>query len=414
MRLFPAVLPFLVALILCGGTTNGGENDWTQWRGPSRDGKVAGPTWPETLTSANFKQLYRIPLSPSYSGPLVADEKIFVTETRDKKTEVASALDRKTGKVLWTAEWPGSLTVPFFAASNGSWIRATPALDGDTLYVAGMRDLLVALDATNGKERWRVDLMAQFKSELPAFGFVSSPLVRGDFVFVQAGGGLVKLEKKTGKVVWRSLEDGGGMSSSAFSSPVLGIVGGREQLLVQTRQKLCGLDPETGKLFWETEVPAFRGMNILTPTVIGENIFTSSYGGKSFLYKVGGTTDKQSLDSVWENKTQAYMSSPVVLGNYVYLHLRNQRFTCIDITTGKEQWTTKPYGQYWSMVLQGDRILALDEKGDLHFIRANPAKFELISTLKVSEDPTWAHLAVSGQEVVIRELNALAVYRWTP
>ncbi len=407
----------LVVTSLCGllggvAFAADAEQPWTQWRGNSRDGSFVGPAWPDTITADNLQKVYRVPLSPSYSGPIVLGDRVFVTETRDKKTEVVSALDRKDGKVLWSVEWDGAISVPFFAAANGSWIRATPACDGETLYVAGIRDVVVALDVKNGAERWRADLMQKFSSPLPAFGFVSSPLLRGDALFVQAGGGLVKLDRKSGEVLWRVLENGDGMNGSAFSSPVLAVVGGREQLLVQTRQKLCGVDPESGKVFWSTDVPAFRGMNILTPTVIEGNIFTSSYGGKSFLYKVAGNTDAQEVSPLWENKTQAYMSSPVVVGNYVYVHLRNQRFTCIDLTTGKEQWTTKPYGQYWSLVLQGDKILALDERGELLLIRANPEKFELLGSRKISEDSTWAHLAVSGNQVIVRELKALAVYEW--
>jgi hypothetical protein len=63
------------------------------------------------------------------------------------------------------------MTVPFFAASNGSWIRATPAVADGRIYVAGMRDLLVCLDSATGKEIWRVDFMTALESPLPAFGF---------------------------------------------------------------------------------------------------------------------------------------------------------------------------------------------------------------------------------------------------
>ena len=111
------------------------------------------------------------------------------------------------------------MQVPFFAASNGSWIRSTPCADDGRVYVAGMRDVLVCLDAANGQEIWRIDFTKDLESPLQAFGFVSSPLVIGDHVFVQAGAGFVKLDKATGKVVWRVLEDGGGMWGSAFSSP---------------------------------------------------------------------------------------------------------------------------------------------------------------------------------------------------
>ena len=106
------------------------------------------------------------------------------------------------------------------------------------------------------------------------------------------------------------------------------------------------------------------------------------------------------------------MSTPVIIDGHAYLHLRNQRFTCLDLKTGEERWTTKPYGQYWSMVAQGRRILALDERGDLLLIQANPAEFQLIDSRHISDSPTWGHLAFGGDSLYVRELNALAAYRW--
>ena len=63
---------------------------------------------------------------------------------------------------------------------------------------------------------------------------------------------------------------------------------------------------------------------------------------------------------------------------------------------------------------QGNKILALDERGELLLIRANPEKIELLDTRTVSSDPTWAHLAVCVHEVFIREMRAMAVYHWNP
>ncbi len=389
---------------------NSASTDWNQWRGPTRDGQSPGSAWPESLDEGRLTQAWRIPLGPSYSGPIVVGKLVFTTQTRDKTTEVVTAHDRATGQEVWRVEWPGALKVPFFAAANGDWIRATPACDGERLYVAGMRDVLVCLSAADGKEIWRVDFVEQLKTPVPSFGFVSSPLVVGEHVIVQAGASVVKLDKLTGKIEWRSLTDGGGMWGSAFSSPVLATLAGREQLIVQTREKLAGLDPATGEPLWQQTVPAFRGMNILTPTVLGDGIFTSSYGGKSFLYRLAA--EGNGVSQAWENKTQGYMSSPVVIEGHAYLHLRNQRFTCLDLATGREAWTTTPFGQYWSLIARGDRILALDQRGDLRLIRATPEKFDLLSSRKISDDETWAHLASSGDQLFIRELNALAAYRW--
>lgn len=415
------VVGLVAALLWIGGSTTraaepvAGEKSatWPQWRGPSRDGfTAAGSRWPDRIDAANLKQTWRVELGPSYSGPIVAADRVFVTETEKAANEVVRALDRGTGKELWQARWKGSMRVPFFAMSNGSWIRATPAYDGESLFVAGMRDVLVSLDAESGEERWRVDFVAEFNKSLPSFGFISSPLVVGDHVYVQAGGAARKLDKNSGKQVWASLDDGGGMYGSAFSSPIIAKVAGKEQLLIQTRQKLAGVDVESGDVLWSQGITAFRGMNILTPAVFGDSIFTSSYGGKAWLFQVGRDGDAFTLDEVWNENKQAYMSTPVFIDNYAYLHLKNQRFTCIDLRTGETKWTTRPYGKYWSLVANGDRILALDQRGDLLLIRATPEKFDLLDERKISNDSTWAHLAVCGPEVFVRELKAMTAYRW--
>lgn len=391
---------------------------WPQWRGPNRDGTIDAAPWPAQLSGEALQLLWRVELGPSYSGPIVAENLVFVTETHDKRREIVRALDRHTGQQRWETAWDGAMSVPFFAKANGDWIRSTPAYDGESLFVAGMRDVLVCLDAATGEARWRVDFVAELGTPLPDFGCVCSPLVDGDYVYIQAGAGFCKLDKRTGKIIWRTLTDAGGMYGSAFSSPYLAHLNNQRQILVQTRQRLAGVDPESGDVLWSAAIPAFQGMNILTPTVIGDAVFTSAYGGKSLLLSVPRSsgdvkaTREREAEPVWTNKATGYMSTPVVINGHIYLHLRNRRFQCIDAATGESRWTTTPFGEYWSIVANGDRILALDERGELLLMRANPEKFDLLDSRKISDDPTWAHLAVCGETVFVRELNALAAYRW--
>jgi outer membrane protein assembly factor BamB len=386
--------------------------NWPQWRGPTRDGFVAGADWPTKLDKDHLISFWHVDLGPSYSGPIVAADRVFVTETKDAKNEVVHALDRATGKELWKTDWPGAMSVAFMAKRNGDWIRSTPAYDGKSLFVAGMRDVLTCIDAATGKQRWRIDFVEQYKTPLPAFGFVCSPLVVGDFVYVQAASGFCKVDKQTSKVAWRILEETGGMYGSAFSSPILSTICGTKQIVVQTRQKLAGVDPDSGKVYWSQAIPAMLGMNILTPTMLGDKIFTSAYGGGSRLLEITKSGDEFKVKKLWDNGMQGYMSTPVVIEGYAYLHLRNKQFTCVDLKTGEQKWKTDPYGQYWSLVAHKDMILALDQRGELLLIRATPAKFDLLDSRKISEEETWAHLAVCGGEVFVRELNGVTAYRW--
>ena len=389
-------------------------SDWPQWRGPQRDGKFEGPAWPNKLDTNHLKRTWRVELGPSYSGPIIDGDRVFTTESKDKKFEVVTAFDRKTGKELWRAQWEGAMSVPFFAKANGDWIRSTPTCDGESLFVAGMRDVLVCLDSQTGKERWRFDFVKTLGTTMPDFGFVCSPLVDGDAVYVQAGASFVKLNKRTGELVWRTLNNKGGMDGSAFSSSMIAELAGKRQLILQMREKLAGVDPVDGKVLWEQPVEAFRGMNILTPVVQKDLLFTSTYGGKTIGFKVAQADGKFTVTEAWKHKAQGYMSTPVVIDGVAYNHLKSQRVMAIEVETGRELWTSdESFGKYWSLVAQGDRILALDQRGILFLVHANKGKFDLIDQRKLTDSETWAHLAVAGDELFVRELNALVAYRWS-
>ena len=391
------------------------KNDlsWPQWRGPTRDGYVEkGSPWPKGISKEKLRLSWRKELGKGYPGPVLSEKLVFTVESKGKN-EIVRAFDKASGEQKWEASWPGSMSVPFFAWKNGSWVRSTPAYDGKNLYVAGMRDFLVCLDADTGKKKWSVDFMKRYKAPLPAFGFVCSPLIDGDHLYVQAGSGLVQLDKETGKSIWRTLSDKGGMYGSAFSSPTIASPQGKRQLLVQTRTDLAGVDLKDGKVLWRQPIKAFRGMNILTPTIFGNGIFTSSYGGKTLLFDLSETPSGFSVSEKWQNRQEGYMSGPIIIDGFCYIHLRKQRMTCIDMKNGDTKWISeKSFGKYMSMVSNGKEIIALDEDGTLYLIEPNSQKLSIRESREISEEPSWAHLAISGRQIFVRELEAIACYEW--
>ena len=85
------------------------------------------------------------------------------------------------------------------------------------------------------------------------------------------------------------------------------------------------------------------------------------------------------------------------------MHLGNRRLDCIDLATGESRWRTESFGRYWSMAWQGDKILALDERGELLLIRADPERFELLDRREIGSEESWGHVAVAGERVFVRE-----------
>jgi outer membrane protein assembly factor BamB len=411
----PIILTGLLFLVLSATTTKtvAESGSWPQWRGPTRDGQVTGPAWPQDLDEARLQLQWEVPLGPSYSGPIVVGDRVFTTETVDKEREVVSAFDRQQGKLLWRTEWDGAMKVPFFANKNGSWIRSTPACDGKRLYVAGIRDTLACLDVEDGSVVWRVDFVEKLGTSLPSFGCVCSPLVADGAVYMQAGASVVRMNADTGEIVWRAMAAKGGMMDSAFSSPIIATLGGQPQLVIQTREELAGLDLEMGAVLWQQPVKAYRGMNILTPVVQGDLVLTSTYGGRTLGFRVTREGDEFRVEQAWQHKSQGYMSTPVIVDNHLYHHLRSQRVMCVDVFTGEERWTSdRSFGTYWSLVAQDNRILALDQDGELFLLKATPTAFEEIDSRPVSDSDTWAHLAVAGDQLFIRSLNGLASWGW--
>ena len=410
MKVYLTILLF--STIITQNSIFAEQPDWNQWRGFNRDAVVTGKAWPNDLKASHFALKWSVKMGSSYSGPIMDGKTIYVTESSGDN-EVVRALDRTTGKEKWRHTWGGKMRVPFFAAKNGSWIRSTPALANGKLFVAGMRDHLLCIDTKTGKRLWEIDFPKEHKTPVPSFGCVCSPMVDDKYVYMQAGAAFCKIEQDTGKIVWQSMKDKGGMYGSAFSSPVFATLRDKEQILVQSRTELAGVDIDSGKILWRQPIKAFRGMNILTPLPYNNGVYTSAYGGRSHFF--GIKRDQQSWKSAeqWENKGQAYMGSPILFEDHVYLHLRNQRFACYNLKTGKEAWVSdERFGKYMSLVRQGNKILGLDQNGMLYLINATPEKLVIMDSKKISNQETWAHLAVSDGQVAIRELNAIALYDW--
>ena len=406
----------LLALLGAGSgglVADGYSATWPQWRGPTRDGRVSGDPWPGSLQGAHLRPLWRAELPPSFSGPVVSADKVFVTATRDKKYEGVRAFERNSGKEAWSTEWEGTtMEVASLGASMGSWIRATPAYDADGLFVAGMSDVLVCLDPESGAVRWRVDFRARYHTPVPELGFVCSPLIVDDGVFVQAADSFVRVNRSTGKSVWRCLvrRDVG---QGSYSSPDFAVIHGQPQLLVANIDDIAGVDPATGNVLWKRTLDSYDQGCILAPIDYRGGIFTSTRASRTGYYPLTNKEGRFTIADGWKNKLVIYMSSPVVVGDHVYAHLKNGRMASVDLRSGKENWiSTHRFGKYCSMISREDRILALTNDGQLLLIHARPDRFVLLDAREVSTAETWGHLAMAGKQIYIRERNAIAAYRW--
>src|SRR5688500_12446395 len=155
---------FNVAIISCLLCSFASADDWPQWRGPKRDG-----TWNETGLVEKFaeKELpvtWRVPIGAGYSGPTVADGRVFVMDrqTKPKQTERILCFDARSGESCGKHEYECVYKVSYEAGP-----RASVTIDEGRAYAIGSMGHLHCLDAKSGDLLWSKDCNRQYEIEMP-------------------------------------------------------------------------------------------------------------------------------------------------------------------------------------------------------------------------------------------------------
>ena len=201
--------------------------DWPQWLGPQRNGISSETDLLQSWPADGPAVQWRTPLGNGFSGISIAEGRVF-TMFAQSDDEFTICLDAETGVEIWRHR-----TGPYYKETQGGdGPRSTPTVDGEIVYVLGATGKLFALAAASGTPIWEKDLVAEFSSQVPRWGFSTSPLVEGDLLLVEAGGHdgnfvvdmaidrttpvtAVALDKATGATVWTALNE-----KMSYSSPI--------------------------------------------------------------------------------------------------------------------------------------------------------------------------------------------------
>lgn len=380
-----------IALLIAGAITHVRADDWPEWRGLGRLG-----VWNETglvdRLPASLPVKWRIPINRGYSGPSVANGRVFVTDARrtrgDRVVERALALDENTGKTLWAKEWETD-----YSAMVDVWAIgpvATPTVDGDRVYVVGRMGDLFALNVSDGRVLWQRNYEKDFGMIVPLYGTTSAPIVDGDRLITVVGGtdnaNFVAFNKLTGDEIWR------GRSSDpepGYAQPTLIEAGGVRQLIAWDPNGISGLDPATGKAYWDIPFTVQLALTIATPIRSGPYLFVATQYSGARMFKLD--EHKPTATLLWSNDTSKEdtinpaTSTPVIQGDYVYGLGSYGTLRCLEVATGKLVWEsqalTKEHVMYTSayFVRNGDRYFINNDRGELVIAKLSPQGFEEIS-----------------------------------
>jgi outer membrane protein assembly factor BamB len=403
----------LVVVVVAAWGVGAGAQDWPQWRGPGRSGAAPAlasrTAWPAALTPA-----WKVTVGEGHSSPVVAGRKVFIFSRQGDK-ETLQALDLATGKPLWQHAHAAPYEMNSAAFAHGKGPKSTPVVAEGRVFTFGISGILSAHDAGSGRVLWRQDFASRFPTTSPAFGTAQSPLVEGGRVIVHVGGSrksaLTAFDAATGAVAWAWTGDGPG-----YASPVVAEVGGVRQVVTFTEGRLVGLSADKGQELWSLPFTTDYEQNAVTPVVHGDLVLYTGLDQPLRAARITRAGAGWTIAPVWENaEVAAYMSSPVLAGGRVcgLSHRRKGQLFCVDAANGKTAWLSEGrQGENAALVAAGNTLLALTTGGELMVADAAAAEFKVVRRYTVATSPTWAHLAVTPEGVLVKDAQTLAFLRF--
>lgn len=425
-----------------------GPGDWTDFRGPSRDGHVHNVSFNADWKTQPPKELWRRLVGPGWSSFAVVGDRCFTQEQRGDE-EVVICFDLSTGEEIWAH----ADKARFEDVVAGAGPRATPTFAGGKLYAQGAGGKLNCFDAATGKLLWSRDILKDAGMKAPPqWGFSSSPLVTRGVVMVFAGGEAEKIDEKTveaGKAKEPSKADApdkvaptakaadkpsksllcydaetgeprwtAGKGVHSYSSPQLATIGDTEQVLMETDRGVEAFDPATGKLLWDHDWFLQGMFRVCQPTVVEGNkvLVGTGMGAGTRLLSVEKAGAEWKVTENWTSKDlKPYFNDFVAQDGYLY-GFDGNIFTCLDLATGKRQWKKGRFG-FGQVLLVGEagQAIIVSETGELVLVDLTPKNLVELACIPALKGKTWNHpVLTSGGKLLVRNGEEMACYDLAP
>jgi outer membrane protein assembly factor BamB len=339
----------IAIIVFAGSHAPAFAADWPQWRGPERTGisKETGllQQWPEK--GPPLAWTYR-DAGLGFSSFAVVGDKLYTLGTRGDD-EIVIALDATSGKELWTARIGPIFTFPQNEFGDGP--RGTPTIDGQHLYAIGGQGILICLDlAQKGKEVWRKDFIKDLGGQMMTkWGYSESPLVDGELLVCAPGskeGAIAAFNKKTGQLVWRSKEL---PYKATYGSAVAANLHGVRQYIHTSfvgdkkGALVAGLAAKDGKLLWSA--PIFEGDSYsasATPLVVNNTIYVTTLSETVTGCHLFEVSPDFTVKDLYPKKVHRNLKNNhggvVLVGASIYGHSEGLGWVCQDLKTGKINW----------------------------------------------------------------------------
>jgi outer membrane protein assembly factor BamB len=383
--------------------------DWPEFRGPARDGRLAGVKIETDWAKHPPKQLWRHRIGPGWGSFAVVGDRLFTQEQRGPD-EAVVCYHADSGQQVWAH----ADNARFTESIAGPGPRATPTFRDGKLYTLGAAGRLNCLDAATGKVVWARDAAADSGAPVPIWGFAASPLVADGLVTVYTGGpndkAVTAYRAATGEIAWHA-----GKGSVGYSSTQLATLAGVRQILIAAGDGLTSLDPTTGAALWRHEWALPENMARITqPTVINDTDVLLGAGfdyGTRRLHVTKDAGGKWDVAALYTTRAIKPYFNDLVYHNGNLYGFDTVFLTCVDAADGKVKWRTRGYGSGQVLLLADQSLLlVLSETGEAALVDAAPDAYRERAKFEAIEGKTWNHPVIAHGKLFVRNGEEIAAY----
>ena len=401
-------LLFIFAFLLCFCVETQAQAEWPQWGGPSRDFVSKSKGLAASWTATGPRRLWSRPLGQGHSSILVDGDTLYTMYSQGEQ-ETVIALAAGTGKTVWEHKYDAPTAGIDYEYGLGP--HATPLLVGDLLYTVGSVGKLHALDKKTGKVVWTVDLYKDLGGRKMGRGYSCSPLAYKNTIILTLGGEgqtLVALNQKDGKVAWKNQT-----LDLSPASPIIINVNGQDQMVAFMGKVIAGIDPNNGELLWSHPHVTDWGLNISTPVWGSDNLLflSSAYSGGSRVLKLTRSQGKTTATELWfNNRLRVHHSTAIRIGDYVYASSGDfgpAFFAAVNVKTGEVAFQDRSFPKS-NFIYADGKLIILDEDGNLALATVSPAGLKVISKVSLMKNLAWTVPTLVGTKLYVRDRQTIA------
>ena len=384
--------------------------EWPRFRGAGFD-NVSSESVPVASKWGNGAPplLWALDVGEGHAGAAVSNSRVYILDYgRQAQADVLRCLALADGRELWRYAYPCSLK------RNHGMSRTVPAVSGPYVVTIGPKCNVLCANSETGKPYWMIDLVKDYRTEVPPWYAGQCPLIDGGRAIIAPGGTalMIAVDCASGKVLWKTPNpDGWAMTHSSI---VPMSFQGRKMYLYCGSGGVAGISAKDGSVLWKTADWTVKIANVPSPVVVGnDRIFLSGgYNAGSMmlqLKKQGGGITAQTLFKLQPDVFGSDQQTPVYYKGCIYGVIPGGQMACIDLN-GRQKWTSGSayrFGLGPYLIADG-KIIAMDDSGVVTMADATPAGFRPLTQFRaLTGHDSWGPMALAGGRLIARDLTRM-------